>query len=309
MENKKLISTSKREYNEKGQFVKEEATTANGKLTIRKVEYHDNGNESCLMILSDGYNSVQEYDTDGRTLHFLKNDRDETSEHIKTYDEKGNLLTFKRLKNGILIMDNEFKYDDTGRQIYKKGFGIEISTEYTDTKIFVRGFLISEGFKTIVDDVHNLNIDGTIQSIYEKNNKHLMEYLYDDKGNNIKQTNINTKTSEIIEEIEKEYDENGNVIHEKQKVSGREVWREYNKDNKLLSYKDNKGKNRKYEYDENGKKIYTKNEYMHYRVERDEQGNITKRIDYKTIPETVYIYENKYNDKNQLEEVKQYILE
>lgn len=105
-----------------------------------------------------------------------------------------------------------------------------------------------------IEIIEEFDIEGRL--IYVNHNSAYEEWSkYDAKGNCIYRKFLQDKD---IAEYFWDYDNKGNIIHEKIQCNGKimyEEWKEYDKNNNMIHYKDLEGNEIIHEYDDNGNEI------------------------------------------------------
>lgn len=193
---------------------------------------------------------------------------------------------FTKTASGVIKVIDLF--DKKGNRIYSKSLnGIKMNWYYDENNNLIH-FKDSTGYEYWnTYDKYN-----TLISNKNFNNKtgYTYEYKYGDDC-------IICKFSDREFIIYTKHDERGNEIYQYNTDLNLRIWKEYNKDNKLISYKDSKGIIEVYEYDHKGNEVYMKrinpnrNSYYEYFKIYDSYGNL---IEFKDSNDVIEYFEYEF---------------
>ena len=282
-------------------------------------EYDDKGNEIHFKT-SSGFETWSEYDDKGNQIHYKDSNGFES---WKEYDDKRNEIHYKDSKEN----EKWYEYDDMGNVIhYKNSNGFESWKEYDDKGNKIH-YKTSEGeencweydsngklihYKQITrnqefEEWSEYNANGML--LHYKNSENREEWNEYDKDNLIYHRFISG--NEIFDEYEDEYediidsnieewfeyDEMGNLIHQKDSDE-REYWYEYDEKGNLVHEKDFRGRKYWYEYDDKGNLIHEKiDEYYEKKEIWHKYNDEGQKIYSKDSHETEFWYEYDENGK------------
>ncbi len=301
-------------YDENGNLVLEEKTNnsydyTTGELSTTYTEY-----------------TAREYDENGNVTYSEEYYIDEGKKEIivceeNTYDENGNLIHEKWYNTEDNYYDTEFVYDENGflvKEIEKRSYGVNV-TEYTvnekgdalTTKITFNydgkenGSVITSEFET----VYEYDEEGRqtkVVNTYSNDTSTSKEYVYNEQGDIIKQTEIDIEGKVNDSRFEYEYFENGkvrketNILNRFGKSSMRSEYDEHG--NAVREYTDENERTYEYTYNEQGliaTKLQTLDGQQMFEYTYDANGNIIKEIRYNPkTPDDKIEYTYTYDDKN-----------
>lgn len=239
-------------YNETGQL-------------LDSLIYHQNG---VMASLHNTYNDQQKL-----LISEIKDSVGSVQQKVeRTYDEKGNVLTFQLNQKGLVIYSQKMIYDDKDRIIkiteFDESGAPQIITNYT----------YNEKGKLIEDEQMD-----ALNNILEKK-----VFIYDEKGNNTVQTIYGSNGQVVEKNFLKKYDKNKNA----------QLIEKYDKNDSLIvTYN--------YEYDNTGKEVKSIIYNGIGQIIRQSMATIDSKGDqimYEVYEGGVGLIgkdERKYNDKHQ----------